>query len=60
MALIPILEELPVPADQILWQAKGNVPEALAIAASYGYRCACRDMDDLIAKLKTIVKQGQP
>lgn len=59
MALIPILEELPVPAEQILWQAKGNVPEALAIAAAYGYGCACRDLEQT-TKQRVIIRRRQP
>ncbi len=53
MALIPILEELPIPFDQIIRQARGDISEALEIAAAYGYGCACRDLER-ITKSKVI------
>lgn len=57
MALIPILEGLPVPATQILRQAGGNIEEALSIAAAYGYGCACRDLEAATTKPKRIVRR---
>ena len=57
MALIPINEQLAVPITQIMWQAKGDVEEALLIAAAYGYGCACRDLEEVQSKTKIIAKK---
>lgn len=59
MALIPIREDLPVPADQILWQAGGKIIEALQIAAAYGYGCACRDLQGRTGQTKLVLRKKE-
>ena len=42
----PILTiELSLPEAEILEQANGSVPNALRVAASWGYFLACRDLE---------------
>ena len=37
--------ELVLPEAEILQQVNGSVPDALRVAASYGYFLACRDLE---------------
>lgn len=59
MALIPIRDDLPVPIAQILWQADGEINQALQIAAAYGYGCACHDLQGRAGQTKLVLRKKE-
>lgn len=45
MRKLSTVPELDLPTGRIWQEANGNYPAALKLAAAFGYRLACRDMD---------------
>jgi hypothetical protein len=48
-----------VPEEDILKEAGGDISTALKLAASFGYRSACFDIDKAQATLTAIKKEAE-
>lgn len=57
---LPTVPDLAVPEAQILLQAQGSPSAALKLAAAFGYRLACQDLDQVCETLRREPLEVQP
>ncbi|MBU6250948.1 MAG: hypothetical protein KGO47_07280 [Cyanobacteria bacterium REEB417] len=48
MGTLPAIPDLTLPEAKILQQAEGSQSAALKLAAAFGYRLACQDLDEVV------------